>query len=70
MELFRRVVFNMAVSNTDDHLRNHGFLYEAGGWYLSPVYELNPVPYGDELSLNITLEDNRISPENAFEFTE
>lgn len=46
MELFRRVVFNIAVSNTGDHLRNHGFLYEAGGWYLSPVYDLNPVSYG------------------------
>ena len=44
-ELWRRVVFSILVSNTDDHLRNHGFLYETGeGWRLSPVYDLNPVP--------------------------
>lgn len=45
VELWRRVVFNVLVSNTDDHLRNHGFLYAgAGGWILSPAYDLNPVP--------------------------
>ena len=44
-ELWRRIVFNILVSNTDDHLRNHGFLYEsAAGWRLSPAYDLNPVP--------------------------
>lgn len=44
-ELWRRVVFNILVSNTDDHLRNHGFLYEDGqGWRLSPAYDLNPTP--------------------------
>jgi serine/threonine-protein kinase HipA len=44
-ELWRRMVFNILVSNTDDHLRNHGFLYAgAGGWTLSPAYDLNPVP--------------------------
>jgi serine/threonine-protein kinase HipA len=43
--LWRRVVFNILISNTDDHLRNHGFLYEGpGGWRLSPAYDLNPVP--------------------------
>ena len=44
-ELWRRLVFNILISNTDDHLRNHGFLY-AGceGWRLSPAYDLNPVP--------------------------
>jgi serine/threonine-protein kinase HipA len=43
--LWRRVVFNVLISNTDDHLRNHGFLYAgAGGWRLSPAYDLNPVP--------------------------
>lgn len=43
--LWRRVVFNVLISNTDDHLRNHGFLYVgAGGWRLSPAYDLNPVP--------------------------
>ena len=44
-ELFRRIIFNVLVSNTDDHLRNHGFLYAGrGGWTLSPAYDLNPVP--------------------------
>ncbi|MEE4381030.1 MAG: type II toxin-antitoxin system HipA family toxin [Pseudomonadales bacterium] len=44
-ELWRRIVFNVLVSNTDDHLRNHGFLYAGvGGWTLSPAYDLNPVP--------------------------
>ena len=43
-QLWRRIVFNILVSNTDDHLRNHGFLREQGGWRLSPAYDLNPVP--------------------------
>lgn len=43
-QLWRRVVFNILISNSDDHLRNHGFLYEAGGWSLAPAYDLNPVP--------------------------
>jgi serine/threonine-protein kinase HipA len=43
--LWMRIVFNILVSNTDDHLRNHGFLYESrNGWRLSPAYDLNPVP--------------------------
>lgn len=44
-QLWRRIVFNILVTNTDDHLRNHGFLYETGkGWRLSPAYDLNPTP--------------------------
>lgn len=43
-QLWRRVVFSILISNSDDHLRNHGFLYEPGGWRLSPAYDLNPVP--------------------------
>lgn len=44
-ELWRRVVFSILISNTDDHLRNHGFLYVGNqGWRLSPAYDLNPVP--------------------------
>jgi serine/threonine-protein kinase HipA len=44
-ELWRRLVFNILISNTDDHLRNHGFLYAGqAGWRLSPAYDLNPVP--------------------------
>jgi serine/threonine-protein kinase HipA len=42
-ELWRRMVFGIMISNTDDHLRNHGFLYSLGrGWSLSPAYDLNP----------------------------
>jgi serine/threonine-protein kinase HipA len=44
-QLYRRMVFNVLVSNVDDHLRNHGFLWRgAGGWVLSPAYDLNPTP--------------------------
>lgn len=44
-ELWRRIVFSVLISNTDDHLRNHGFLYAgATGWRLSPVFDVNPVP--------------------------
>jgi serine/threonine-protein kinase HipA len=43
--LWRRIVFSILISNTDDHLRNHGFLYAGSdGWRLSPAYDLNPVP--------------------------
>ncbi len=44
-ELWRRIVFSVLISNTDDHLRNHGFLYAGvAGWRLSPVFDVNPVP--------------------------
>ena len=42
--LWRRIVFNMLVSNTDDHLRNHGFLRDPNGWRFAPAYDLNPMP--------------------------
>ena len=61
IELWKRIVFNMAVSNTDDHLRNHAFIFTKNGWRLSPLYDVNPVPYGDELSLNVDEEDNSIN---------
>lgn len=60
VELFRRVVFNMAVSNTDDHLRNHGFILTRTGWHLSPMFDVNPIPYGEYLSLNVSEEDNTL----------
>ena len=60
-ELWKRIVFNMAITNTDDHLRNHAFLYTDNGWMLSPLFDVNPVPYGDELSLLVDDRDNRIS---------
>ncbi len=65
LELWKRIVFNMAVTNTDDHLRNHAFILTERGWILSPLYDVNPVPYGDELSLNVDEEDNSISIELA-----
>jgi serine/threonine-protein kinase HipA len=52
-ELWRRIVFNIAVSNTDDHLRNHGFIIENGAWRLSPAYDVNPSVDKEELALNI-----------------
>jgi len=43
-ELYRRILFNIAINNTDDHLRNHGFLRLGSGWCLSPVFDINPNP--------------------------
>ncbi|MEO6573952.1 MAG: HipA domain-containing protein [Polyangiaceae bacterium] len=58
-ELWSRVVFNVLVSNTDDHLRNHGFLLVPGkGWRLSEAYDMNPVPESRGLKLNISEADN------------
>lgn len=67
VELWRRIVFNMAISNSDDHLRNHGFLLTKQGWILSPVYDVNPVPYGDELALNVDANSNSIDIELAID---
>ena len=64
-ELWRRIVFNVLVSNTDDHLRNHGFLYSGPtGWRLSPAYDLNPVPVDVKprvLTTAINEDDNTAS---------
>lgn len=57
-ELWRRVVFSVCVGNTDDHLRNHGFLLGRNGWRLSPVYDLNPNPHASGLALNIDEASN------------
>nr|WP_319566396.1 HipA domain-containing protein [uncultured Rhodoferax sp.] len=60
-ELWSRIVFNMLVSNTDDHLRNHGFILEPGrGWHLSPAYDMNPDRYGQGLKLNVSEHDNAL----------
>ncbi|MBE5825411.1 MAG: type II toxin-antitoxin system HipA family toxin [Butyrivibrio sp.] len=67
MELWKRIVFNMAVSNTDDHLRNHAFILSSKGWLLSPLYDVNPIPYGDELSLLVDDMDNSISVQLAIQ---
>jgi serine/threonine-protein kinase HipA len=60
IELWKRIVFSMAITNSDDHLRNHGFILTDTGWKLSPLYDVNPVPYGDTLSLNVSKDDNSI----------
>jgi serine/threonine-protein kinase HipA len=57
-QLWRRIVFNISVSNVDDHLRNHGFLLQKGGWVLSPAFDMNPSATGDGLLLNISKDDN------------
>ena len=60
-ELYRRMAFNVLISNVDDHLRNHGFLWAGRkGWSLSPAYDLNPTPVDVRqriLTTNISLED-------------
>jgi serine/threonine-protein kinase HipA len=58
-ELWTRIVFNMCVSNTDDHLRNHGFILAPNrGWVLSDAFDMNPVPSGGGLKLNVSEDDN------------
>ena len=66
-ELWRRIVFNIAVSNTDDHLRNHGFIYHNSGWLLSPAFDINPVTPANGLHLNISDNDNSLNYELAME---
>lgn len=67
--LWRRIVFNILISNTDDHLRNHGFLYDGpDGWRLAPAYDLNPVPVDIKprvLTTAIDLDDGTASLELA-----
>lgn len=67
LELWKRIVFNMAVSNTDDHLRNHGFVLTNEGWCLSPLYDVNPNSEGDVLSLNVDEYNNLIDFELALD---
>ncbi|QQR80964.1 MAG: type II toxin-antitoxin system HipA family toxin [Deltaproteobacteria bacterium] len=57
-QLWRRIIFNICISNTDDHLRNHGFLLTEKGWKLAPAYDINPSETGDGLKLNISKDDN------------
>jgi|UPI000373DB3C serine/threonine-protein kinase HipA len=58
-ELYRRMLFNILVSNTDDHLRNHGFLYRNGAWKLSPAFDItiSHRPYGSNHALRLNGED-------------
>ncbi len=65
-QLWRRMAFSILISNTDDHLRNHGFLHEhAESWSLSPAFDLNPnpAPGSKDLSTAIDFEDTRASVE-------
>lgn len=64
-QLWRRIIFNIAISNTDDHLRNHGFMLSEKGWILSPAYDLNPSIDKQGLSLNVDMDDNSLSMELA-----
>jgi serine/threonine-protein kinase HipA len=70
-ELWRRIVFSILISNTDDHLRNHGFLYTGpSGWQLAPAYDLNPVPIDIRpriLTTAINLDDTTASISLAME---
>lgn len=59
-QLWRRIVFSICVSNSDDHLRNHGFMLTAKGWKLSPAYDINPVATSAGLKLNISEDDNAL----------
>lgn len=59
-ELWKRIIFNIAISNCDDHLRNHGFILSAKGWSLSPAFDLTPNPTGTGLALNIDEADNAL----------
>lgn len=69
--LWRRIVFSILISNTDDHPRNHGFLYAGpDGWRLAPAYDLNPVPTDIKprvLTTAIDLEDGTASLDRAME---
>lgn len=66
-ELWRRIVFSICVSNTDDHLRNHGFILTNKGWVLSPAFDINPVETGTGLKLNISEDDNALDLDLAME---
>ena len=67
VELWKRIVLSMAVSNTDDHFRNHGFILSKDGWELSPLYDVNPDIYGEYLSLNVDSYNADISFDLAIE---
>lgn len=69
-ELWRRIVFNIFISNTDDHLRNHGFILTEKGWILSPAFDINPNEDGTGLSLNISLDDNSLNLDVPLEVIE
>jgi len=60
-QLFRRVVFNVMTANRDDHLRNHGFLRDIGGWRLAPAFDVNPSP--QRLEHSLAIDDSLRAPD-------
>lgn len=65
-QLWKRIVFNIAISNTDDHLRNHGFLLTEKGWRLSPAFDVNPSIDKSGLAINIDTASNALDFELAY----
>ena len=68
-ELWKRMIFNICISNTDDHLRNHGFLLNKEGWELSPCFDLNPDLEKEEMALSIGTDTHK-SLHNALDIAE
>jgi len=64
-QLWRRIIFNILISNTDDHLRNHGFILTPAGWRLSPAFDINPSTDKIGLALNIDMDNNALDLELA-----
>jgi serine/threonine-protein kinase HipA len=60
MQLWKRIIFNILISNTDDHLRNHGFILTDKGWRLSPAFDINPSIDKQGLALNIDMDNNAL----------
>jgi len=60
-QLWRRILFSISISNTDDHLRNHGFILTERGWILSPAFDINPSIDKEELALNIDSQNNALN---------
>ena len=59
-QLWKRLIFNILISNTDDHLRNHGFILTPEGWRLSPAFDINPSIDKEGLALNIDMDKNSL----------
>ncbi len=67
-ELWRRIIFSVLIGNLDDHLRNHGFLYDKDDkWRLSPAYDLNPVPL-EERARELTTWISEEGPDADLDF--
>jgi serine/threonine-protein kinase HipA len=59
-QLWKRIIFSISISNSDDHLRNHGFLLTGEGWRLSPAFDVNPSIDKQGLALNIDMDNNAL----------